>query len=140
MTRLAVAVPVGVFIFVLQRFLLFFPVTAVASVLAAGPPGGGVPLPHEPRERSLRSLLQIPTMAMNVATHVSLLLVVGLMVAPYQSGMLALRSHLSWRAVARAGVASFVVPVPRIQRFPFAFEFALTAARLFVAVMVLRLF
>ena len=79
-------------------------------------------------------------MVMNIATHVLLLLVVGLIVAPYQSGMLALRSHLSWRAVARAGVTSLVAAMPRIQRFLFAFEFALTAARLFVAVMVLRLF
>ena len=98
---------------------------------------GGLPLSHKPRERSSRPLLQIPTMAMNVATHVSLLLVVGLMIAPYQPGILALRSCLSWRAVVRAGVASLVVAMPPIQRFPFAFEFALTAARLFVAMMVL---
>ena len=65
--RLVVAVPVGVALSALRRFLLFFPVT------------------------------------MNVGTHVSLLLVVGLMVAPYQSRILPLRSHLSWRAVAGAG-------------------------------------
>ena len=39
--------------------------------------------------------------------------------------------------VAGEGVASLVVAISQIQRFPFPLEFALTAARLFVAVMVL---
>ena len=94
MVQLVVKVPVGVSLFAPLRYLLFFLVVAVASVLAAEPPrGGGMPAPHKPHEISLCSLLQRPAMAMMVATHGSSLLVVGLVVAPYLTQMLPLCSY-----------------------------------------------
>ena len=82
------------------------------GVLATEPSRGGVPAPHKSHEISLCSLLQRPEMAMMVATHVSLLLVVGLVIAPYQTQMLPLCSYFLWRAVAVAGPASLLAAFP----------------------------
>ena len=88
-----VAVPVGVTLFASLRFLLFFSVVSVALVLAVELTHGGWPALHKPHEISSCSLLQHPAMATRVATHVSLLLVVGLAVAPYLTQMLPLCSY-----------------------------------------------
>ena len=97
-----VAVPVGVTLFASLRFLLFFSVVSVALVLAVELTHGGWPALHKPHEISSCSLLQHPAMATRVATHVSLLLVVGLVVAPYQTHMLSLCSYFLWQAVVRS--------------------------------------
>ena len=62
----------------------------------------------------------------------SLLLIVVLVDAPYQTRMLPLYSHFPWRAVAGAEAASLVIALPRIQRFLFVFELASRTTNLFV--------
>ena len=62
--QLVTVVPVGVALFALLGSLLFFSVVSVASVLAAEPPGGEVPVPHKPQKISSRPLLWDPVMAM----------------------------------------------------------------------------
>ena len=130
-------VPAGVALFASLRFLLFFSVVAVALVLAAELPRGELPALHKPHEISSYSLLQHPAMATRVATHVLLLLVVGLVVAPYLTQTLPLCSYFSRRGLAGAGLASLLAVLPQIQRFLFVFELALAAAHLFVALAVL---
>ena len=108
------AIPAGVVLFASLRFLLFFSVVAVALVLAAELPRGGLPALHKPHEISLCSLLQHPAMTTRVPTHVLSSLVVGLAVAPYLTQMLPLCSYFSWRLVAGAGLASLLAALPKI--------------------------
>ena len=56
--RLVAAVPVEATPFALPKFLLYFLVVVIASVLATEPPRGGVPVPQRTQAISSCSLLE----------------------------------------------------------------------------------